>query len=127
METIENDDVKFWINDGILFSEHKRSVLYGVEESKAIIEMRHEISNNTPQYWCYHLGSIRSTSNEGQKYIDEHGQDFIAACGVVVNSFMAKFLIEAFITVKKPRVPMKIFKSEEKAVLWLKEMKRKNN
>ena len=125
MSEVENDYVKFWLHDGLLFSKHKKTTSMGLKEVKETIELRHQISNNRSQYWCMDINHLIFASNEAHDYIDKNGQDLVQACAVVVNSFLAKFIVDVFMNVKKPRVPMKIFSSEERGVKWLKEMQDK--
>lgn len=127
MEIIENEYVKFWKKEGLLFSKHKKTTCIGVKEAEEIIELRHKISNNTAQYWCMDVRHLILSTNDAHHYVDENGQDLVHACAIVVNSFLNRFIVEVFLNVKKPKVPVKVFSSEENAVAWLKELKDSNN
>lgn len=127
MDVIENEYVKFWKQEGILYSVFKKPIYTELEETKTIIDLRCAISDNESQYWVMDLKNLRSISNESKKYIDEKGYDLVRACAVITNSFLTKFMIDVFINVKKTKVPVKAFSSEDNAVAWLKEMQNSNN
>ena len=123
MQVEENEIVKFWIDDGILFSSVPKPIDIGLEEAKLIIETRHKISNNTKQYWCFSLTNLKSYSKEGRDYADIHGQDLLYASAVVVNNHVHMFLYNIFVKIKNPKIPFQAFNKEEKALLWLNEIK----
>lgn len=127
MNEIENEYVRFWKQEGILYSVFKKPIYAGLEDTKSIIDLRHIISENENQYWVMDMKNLRYVSNEAKMYIDEKGHDFVQACAVVTCSFLNKFMIDIFINMKKSKVPVKSFSTEESAVAWLKEMQNSNN
>lgn len=126
MESIENENIKFWVQDNTLFSKFKKNISLNKHNVKEIIELRHTISKNEKQYWCCHINDLQHFSKDGQQYAAEYGQEFIHACGVVIYSHLAKFFINVFIRVQKPHVPIKYFTAENKALQWLEEQRKKN-
>jgi len=126
MNQLENNDIKFWIEDGILFSEFKSPIVLAIEHSKAIVAMRHEISNNEKQYWCYSLYNVKSYTKESRDYAEKYGQDFLHATAVVVTSHLTIFIFNAFQKLNRPKIPLRAFKNREDAVTWLKELKQQN-
>lgn len=123
---LENDEVKFQIVDEILFTEFKQQLNITKYNVKEIIDLRHRISDNQKQYWCLDFNGIKSYSKEAQDYASEHGQEFLFACATIANTHFAKFMINFFLIVKKPKVPLKVFTQKEDAVKWLIEQKRLN-
>lgn len=127
MRTVENDFMKFWIEDGILYSQFKKPTIGSLENIKVIIDLRHEASAGEKQYWCYDFGGINSFDKESRDYADNNGQDYLHACAVILNSHITKFILNTFMRLKKPRVPLKGFTKKSEAVQWLNELKEKNN
>lgn len=123
---VENESVKLWIQNGILYSCYKEATYMTLEKTIEAIELRHKISNNEYQYWCMDVCNLRYFSKEAMEYIDLHGQELLYACAAIVNSFLTKFMFEVYIRFNKTKVPMKSFTSEEKAVIWLNKMKKHN-
>lgn len=122
----ENDFIKFWIEDGILYSKFKQPTIVNIEKIKALIELRHEISEGEKQYWCYDFDGIKSYDKEARDYAEIYGQEYLHACAVIFNSHIAKFTLNAFMILKTPLIPLKGFTKKSEAVNWLNELKRKN-
>ena len=126
MKEIENDIIKFWIEDGILFSEYKKPIDVTLESAKSIIALRHEISNNQKQYWCYHFTGVKSYPKEVRDYADIHGQEYLHATAAIVTSHVTRFILNTFLKLKTPLIPLQAFKTREDAVAWLKKIKSEN-
>lgn len=126
MKEVENDFIKFWIEDDILYSQFKKPTDGTLENIKAIIDLRNEISGNSMQYWCYDFNGIKSYDKEARDYADKNGQGHLYACAAILNSHIAKFILNAFMLLKKPTVPLKGFVDKKEAINWLNELKKKN-
>ncbi|WP_418263994.1 hypothetical protein [Flavobacterium faecale] len=127
MKELENEFIKFWIEDDILYSRFKKPTIGNFENTKAIIDLRTEISNGEKQYWLYDFNGIRSYDKEGRDYADQYGQEHLFGCAVLLNSHIAKFILNTFMKLKKPTVPVKGFTKKEDAIHWLNELKKVNN
>lgn len=123
---IENENVVFWIEDDILFSEFKHDVIINTSLCSEVIRLRHEISAGEKQYWCYDFKHVISMPREGKDYAEKYGQDYLYASAAVVYNHLQKFIVNIFISIKNPKIPFKAFTDKEKAVKWLNEIKRKN-
>lgn len=126
MTELENEFIRFWIDDGILYSKFKCEVNFDLDKIKQLIETRHAISNNVNQYWCYDVKEGIGFSKECRDYADVYGQDFLFACALVINSHIQKFLFNTFLKLKKSKIPFQTFTNKEKATEWLMEIKGKN-
>lgn len=126
MTELENELVKFQIIDGILFSEFKDRIDIDNEVAQKLIELRHQISNNKKQYWCFDFNGVKSYTQEAHNYAGMHGQELLHACATVVDPKMNEFIANFFMVLKLPRVPMRVFADKKEAVNWLHELKRKN-
>lgn len=124
MKELENDFIKFWIEDGILYSQFKKSTDGTLENIKEIIDLRKQISDGQKQYWYYDFNGIKSYDKEARDYAEKNGQEYLYGCAVVLNSHIAKFILNTFITLKKPAVPLRGFTDRNDAVNWLTELKK---
>ena len=127
MTKLENDNIRYWVEDGILHNELKKPVIMTLETVKEFIALRHEISENKKQYWCSDVTRIKSFTKEGRDYADIHGQDFLHACAGIVNSHVTMYLFNIFVKIKTIKIPFRAFTSREKAVLWLNQLKKEEN
>lgn len=126
MKEIENDYMKFWFEDGILFSKFQKDSIVGIEAVKQTIELREQISVKKHQYWLYDIRNMKSVTNEARQYAVQHGHNLINACAVLVDSYITKFIFTSYMKFSKPDFPFAVFASKERAVKWLLELKAKN-
>ena len=123
--TVENDFIRFWFENGILCSAYKKSVDIDLEKAKETIALRHEISDNQKQYWCYDIALLNNFSKESRDYADQNGQELLNACATIVNSHLTKFMFNTFLKLKGSKVPMKVFTKREEAMIWILDIKAK--
>lgn len=128
METqkIENENIKFWVENDILFSVYKHPFTMNLENSKEIYALREQISNGLPQYFCYDIGNLKSMSKEARLYGEKYGQNLLIASAVIVNSHVTKLIYNMFLKLYDVKIPTKAFSSRLEAVLWLQNMKNEN-
>lgn len=126
MKEVKNEYVKFWMEDGILYNEFTKPVSLSEEVVKELIELRHAISNNEKQYWCYNFNGVTSMPKNGRDYAELHGQDFLSASAAIINSHITNFIVNTFTLIKKPHVSFKAFKTKESGVKWLLDVKKQN-
>ena len=126
MTELENEFIRFWVADGILCSKFKREVNFDLDTIKKLIENETYYLNNVNQYWCYDVKEANGFPKECRDYAHIYGQDFLFACALVINSHIQKFLFNAFLKLKKSKIPFQTFTNKEKAMEWLLEIKAKN-
>lgn len=126
MKEVENDFIKFWIEDNILYSQFKKPTDGTIDNIKAIIDLRHQISDDKKQYWCYDLNGIKSHDKDARDYAEKNGQEHLYACAAILNSHIAKFILNTFTMLKNPTVPLKGFTKKNDAINWLNELKENN-
>jgi hypothetical protein len=126
MKVLENDSIKYWVEDDILFSEFKKETNLTLESVNQLIRLRHKISNNKKQYWCLDLKNVKSYPKEVREYANIHGQDFLHACAAIQHSHVSRFILNSFLKIHKPVIPLKGFNKKEAAISWLKELKQKS-
>jgi hypothetical protein len=127
MKEATNKYMKFWFEDDILYSIFIQDIDLNLENCIECIHLRHEISEGKKQYWLYDLNRIRSLDRNAKEYLSRHGQDYLYASAILVNSHFQKFLISTFLKVKKPKIPTHIFTSKQKAIDWLLTIKNSKN
>ena len=123
MEIIENDFIKFWKEDGILFSEYKKPTTITLENAREVVRMRHDISAGKNMYWCYDLAKLKSISSDAREYVTKEGQQYLSASAMIFNSHITKFIFNAYFTINKPEVPTKAFRTVAEGYKWLKEIR----
>ena len=123
---VENEYARFWFENGVLINVLKKPIEVDLEIMTKLIELRHEISNNTYQYWCLDGTKLVSVNKEARDYAEKYGQDFIHTNAMMVNSHVTKFIYNMYVKLKSPGFPFQVFTDREKAIKWLLEIKSKN-
>ena len=126
-ENIDNEFVCFWFENGILISNFKGNTVLDLEKIKQAIGIREKISGGQKQYSLYDFSNLKNVNKEVRDYAEEHGQNYLPATAVLVNSHVAKFIFNAYLKLNKPKIPFIFFLDREKAISWLLEIKEKNN
>ncbi len=67
MKELENDFIKFWIENDILYSRFKKATELNLDTIKQTIEMREKISGGQKQYWLYDITNLKTVTKEAQK------------------------------------------------------------
>jgi len=119
---LENEEVIYKIEDGLLISEFKQPVKMDLDNAKSMIEMRHEISAGEKQLWLCDFKGLKGFTKEGRDYAEVHGQDYLHATAVVVNSSAVKYIANLWNKLKKPHVPMMVFTDKSEAKNWLRDI-----
>lgn len=124
---LEDDISKFWLDEhGIMCNEIKHEIDLNVKNCSKFINLRHEFSNGEKQYWLYDFNNIKSMPSEGKEYADRYGQEFLYACAGLVHNHFQKYIVNIFISIKKPKVPFRAFTDRNEAIKWLLKHKAKN-
>ena len=126
MREASNDFVKFWMEDGIMYSRFLKEVQLDLECIQEFIQFRHEFSQGEKQYWLHDLNGLKIMTKDAKEYGDKYGQEFLHAGAIIVHTHLQKFLLNTFIIVKKPNVKTSIFTNKESAKKWLLELKQKS-
>jgi hypothetical protein len=123
---MENEDIRFWFEDGILCAEYKHPYHMNLENSKPIYTLREAISGDEDQYFCYDISNLKSMTKEARIYGEKFGQKNIAASAIIVNSHITKLIYNIFLKFHTVNMPVKAFKTKDEAIVWLKELKERD-
>jgi hypothetical protein len=107
--------------DGILYARIYEGAEMELSDVKEIYDAGLQLSEGKP-YCC--LADVRgnpSSTPDSRAFGAAEGySEFRLADAILANSTMMKLVVNVYINFNKPRVPTKMFDSEEKAVEWLK-------
>lgn len=118
-KVVENEDIIYTIENGILYSDFKKPLKMDLDRVKSMIKLRHDISEGEKQLWCCSFQDLKGFTKEGRDYAEIHGQDYLHATAVIVNSSVLKYIANLWNKLKKPHVPMMVFTSKVEAENWL--------
>lgn len=123
MESIENEYVKFWIENGVMYGRYKPHVSIDLAAAKKISNDRISLANNTDYPFMGFLDGLSSASKEARDFFS-HGDGIrhMKKLALLTNSPINKMVGNFFLAINKPAVPTRLFTSNEDALNWLKEV-----
>jgi hypothetical protein len=84
MREASNDFVKFWMEDGIMYSRFLKEVQLDLECIQEFIQFRHEFSQGEKKYWLHDMKGLKIMTKDAKEYGDKYGQEFLYAGAIVV-------------------------------------------
>lgn len=107
-------------SDGIIHVHIKDNVVYGLEEQHENLYACIDLVNGVKHPFMYTQGeyvTITKESRENSEKISKISPMYPIA--IIVQNLAYKLVAEFFLKFHKPKIPMKIFSNEEKAIEWL--------
>ncbi|MCR6640988.1 MAG: hypothetical protein NVV82_18845 [Sporocytophaga sp.] len=114
----ENDLIKLWIEDGILWAEYKEIIL-NTEEAKKIVSDRILFQNGTVYPAIADIRKIKYINKGANEYLSKEGNILVHCVAVIVESHVSEILGNFYLKLSKPPLPTKLFRSAEKAKAWV--------
>ena len=116
----KSDNVEIWFEDEVLIAKFN-SKFIDLAVVKEGLDARREITSGKEVLLVSDLSEVKSVNKEARDYMskDISFEDLIA-CAVLVNSEYQRLIINTFMLINRPKIPMRFFTSKEKAISWLK-------
>ena len=116
----ESELAVFWFdNDGILYSKSKQQQRT-IEALKKDYEFLKRINDGKKVCLLADATKMSQIDKETRNYIDEQLPNYFNAIALISKSMLGYFITNVYLTVKKQPIPIKFFKSQKEAVVWLK-------
>ena len=111
-------------NDKILMlkpDENKTTAT--LNDLKEQYEIFMDITNGIPHLFYSDNPNMKSFGTEERVFVSNNFHHFALACAIKENSAIARYITHSFLYLNKSKVPIKMFKTEENAINWLKSLK----
>jgi hypothetical protein len=120
---IENEFVKIWIEDEVLFMIYKKEQI-DLPYAKNVVETRLKISNGRSYPVFVDLNKVKGVTKDARGFLaGKEAADLISASALWGIHEMIKMLANFYLALNKPDVPVKFFNDKQKALEWLKNHK----
>lgn len=111
---LRSDNILLFTPDIARFKEYNLDVL------KDLLEVFVEITDGIPRpYLCDNRYVTGIVNREEQAFINQHFHEFATRCAMLTNSSLINIMLNGYNALFKPKVEVRLFKSEEEAVSWL--------
>ena len=123
----ENENVKFEIIEGILIATYKVKFIT-LKIAKSVVRLRKEFTKNKEYPALIKDYTTVKLEKEARAYLASNkGTEGIYSVAVLANSIYKRTLMNFFMKVLPPKMPVKLFSNEKEALLWLEEHKTRSN
>ncbi len=91
------------------------------------LKVSHEIfmyvTKGTPRPFFSNNISMKNTGGAAEKkFIKQNFHKFASACGMTEKHAITRHMVHLFLHIYQPRIPIKMFKTKEEAITWLKSL-----
>ena len=106
--------------DGIIeLKSDKES--FELEDYKELFKSIKDISGGKLMpYLTDERGKQRFMDNQSKNFLNENIHLHVSACAIIEDSAVLRFLTHTYVSIYRPKVPMKMFKTSDEARTWLK-------
>jgi hypothetical protein len=111
--------IKTRIENGILISEYENGMHLDLVEAKQLVADRLKLQAGKSYPVVIHLNNVKSNSKAVRTYMAKEGTEGISHGAFIVKNFYEKVFINFFLLVDAPKVPSRVFQTEEEAIKWL--------
>lgn len=111
-------------SDEILTFIPKESIsTFNLDQVKELLAALKKITAGIPKpYYTDNSNLNSSLESEIKTFISNHFHEFATMCAMKENSAITRFIPHTFVHLNKPKIPIKMFKTEKEAIHWLKSL-----
>jgi len=115
----ENNFVKLWIEDDILWGEYKE-VIIGLEDAKKIVSDRIIFQQGKLYPAIADIRKIKYVNKDANEYLSKEGNALLLCGAIIVGSHVSEILGNFYLRINNPILPTRLFRTKEKARDWVK-------
>lgn len=93
-----------------------------VKELEEMYTIFMDITKGIPHPFYSDNSNIKSFGSEERAYVCANFHHFAIASAIKENSAIVRFITSYMVYLNKPKIPLKLFKTENDAVVWLKSL-----
>lgn len=124
-KSLDTPYVYLELQDNLLIGTYKKGLKIDLETAKEIIRTRLEFTDSKPVIALVRNLGVVSMDKKARDYLSsDEGIRGIIAGAMVLDSPFGSFLGNFYLSVTKPKVPIRIFSKEEAALKWLLQFKK---
>lgn len=93
-----------------------------IENLKEMYHIYMDITKGIPHLYYTDNTNIKSFGPEERAYVSANFHHFAIASAIKEDSALTRFITHSMIYLNQPQIPLKMFKTEEAAINWLKSL-----
>jgi hypothetical protein len=115
---------RMWIEEGILFGEYAPQSEVDLGLAREAVEARLKLSDGKSYPFLVDIRGLKSMSKEARVYLANEGAEGIIASALITGNAFTRTFAHLFLTINKPKVPIRLFGDWEDARKWLRQFVR---
>jgi hypothetical protein len=119
LQRVENAFAEFWLDHDVLFFIYKKGVVLDLEAARLIVADRLSLQQGKVYPVLCDPSGIKDSSKAARDYLAREGSQLVKAVALLVETPLAGMILNFYLAINKPLVPTQVFKSKEKALLFL--------
>ena len=126
MLKLENNYIKISLNDGVYYA-HYKPIVVNLRIAKEIVKQRQSVTLGKSCPFVVDVRDIKGVNVAAVKYLSSDlAIDDIHRLAVIIKSNLIAKLANLFYRIVTPKIPTKLFSSEEDAKNWINNIKKEN-
>ena len=126
-KTLDTPYVHFELQDDLLICTYKKGLKLNLDMAKEIVTARLEFINYQPRLVLVYNQGVVSMDKKARDYLSSDiGVSGAIAGAIVLDTPFGSFLGNFYLSVTKPKIPLRIFSKTEAALQWLDKFRTKN-
>jgi hypothetical protein len=123
-KTLDTQYVYYELFDDLLIGTYKKNRRLSLEMAKEIVKVRQEFTGSRPVVGLIYNQGVLSMDKQARDYLSsEEGVRGFKAAAIIQDSPFTSFLANFFVSVTKPKIPVKMFSKKESALKWLQQFR----
>jgi hypothetical protein len=112
--------IHFELQDDLLIARYKKNLKFTLDIAKEVVKARLEFTDYKPVLALVYNDGVASMDKKARDYLSsDEGVRGIIAGAMILDSPFGSFLGNFYLSVTKPKVPIRIFSKKESALKWL--------
>ena len=108
-------------SDEVITYEPKEGVTsFTMPQLELMLDILLDLSNGTPKPYFSNNTNLKTIDTEERLYITKHIHRFASKFAMTENSAITRFITHTFMQLSRPSIPVKMFKTKQEAINWLK-------
>jgi hypothetical protein len=120
MAKIDTPYILYEIRDNILIATYKKGLKINLDTARKIVADRRAVMGNKSMPVMVLNQGVISMDKEARDYLSsEDANRGLKAGAIISDSVFTSILSNFFLSVSKPKIPAKLFTSQDQAMKWL--------
>tara|TARA_R110001592_G_scaffold95324_2_gene274705 strand:- start:6217 stop:6624 length:408 start_codon:yes stop_codon:yes gene_type:complete len=104
------------------FHPHKHAKSCNINDIKEMYTIFMEITKGVPHLYFSDNSTVKSFGSEERVFVRSNFHHFALACAIKETSAITRYITHTMIYLNKPQIPLKMFKTEDDGINWLKSL-----